>query len=239
MMGAHTLQATLKLLFLGSIIICLWIVNHSIVSRDMTLAGPRAHQERAGYANALSCPLEPLGSQNSRNVVSGSPVIWLIASNNKQFRDIWRRHLLPRMRDFNFDAIFLIEESKRTIDDTLEQAYNGDIAFLKVPPYDDELTGFYFRAIKGYEWGLHHPGKKYEWFIRPDMDAYYCLHHIRLELNELEQKLHRLKPGIQLGTFLWRRSWGATWHTSFRCSRSIQSLCRGGGTQVCGQDFAR
>ena len=187
----------------GLPVICLLLAIFSlcIVSRDMTSVEPRTHQEGAGYANSLSCPLEPLGSQVFRNVISGSPVIWLIASNNKTFRDIWRRYLLPRMRSFNFDTIFLIEDSKRTVDDTLEQANYGDMAFLKVPPYDDELTGFYFRAIKGYEWGLHHSGKQYEWFIRPDMDSYYCLHHIRLELNGLEQKLHRHKPGIHWAHF--------------------------------------
>ena len=77
----------------------------------------------------------------------------------------------------------------------------GDIAFYDVPHYKEPLAGFYYRAMAGWLYGLNQK-KQYEWFIRPDMDAFYCLHHIRLELNALDAKERpETKPGIHWSHF--------------------------------------
>ncbi len=156
----------------------------------------------------LQCPAEPAGYLGSRqDIVSpaGSPVLFVINCDvkNPEFRSIWRKHLFPLMPALNFDAVFLVEKNLESSIDTAEVAEYGDIVFYDVPQYLDNLSGFYYRAIEGYRYGLSLE-TQYEWFIRPDMDAFYCLQHIRLELNALEaakETRDETMPGIHWAHF--------------------------------------
>ena len=64
-----------------------------------------------------------------------------------------------------------------------------DIYFLQCACLQGALGWILLPRHGGLACGLGHGKKKYEWFIRPDMDAFYCLHHIRLEMNRLERKI--------------------------------------------------
>lgn len=152
----------------------------------------------------LQCPDQPAGYVGQRQKISpGSPVLFLIPCDTRypEFRTIWRKHLFPHMSSLNFDAIFLVEKSLQSEVDAGEVEEYGDIAFYDVPTYNDQLAGFYYRAMEGWRYGLNQV-KQYEWFIRGDMDAFYCLHHIRLEINALELKDRpKSKPGIHWSHF--------------------------------------
>lgn len=155
-----------------------------------------AKREAFQSRETLNCPESPLGYWRSReNIDPGSPAVFLIPLDLEypEFRELWRKYLFPHMKELNFDAFFLVENKTNT---SIEEA--NDTVVFNVPPYSKPLWGHYFRTVFGLEVGLR-MATKYEWFIRPDTDAFYCLHHIRLEMNELELRDRPnkdTKPGI-------------------------------------------
>jgi hypothetical protein len=167
------------------------------VRREDLADGEEPHQR-------MHCPKTPAGYSGTRqNISPGSPVLFLIPHDTKypSFRNIWRKNLFPLMPDLNMDAVFLVEKSQMSDISATEIKEYGDIGFYDVPHYKEPLAGFYYRAMQGWRYGLNQE-KQYEWFIRPDMDAFYCLHHIRLELNALEAKERpETKPGIHWSHF--------------------------------------
>ena len=152
----------------------------------------------------LFCPEQPAGYLGQRQEIPpGSPVLFLIPCDTRhpEFRDIWRKHLFPLMPSLNFDAVFLVENSQESEFDAAEAEQYGDIAFYDIPSYKLSMAGFYYRAMEGFRYALKQE-KKYEWLIRGDIDAFYCLHHIRLEVNALESKRRpKSKPGIHWSHF--------------------------------------
>jgi len=173
------------------------VISHGSIFAERNLS-ETSEQE------TLQCPDQPAGYLGQRqNISPGSPVLFLIPCDTRypEFRTIWRKHLFPHMSSLNFDAVFLVEKSLQSEVGAAEVEEYGDIAFYDVPTYNDQLAGFYYRAMEGWRYGLNQV-KQYEWFIRGDMDAFYCLHHIRLEINALELKDRpKSKPGIHWSHF--------------------------------------
>jgi len=192
-------------IFIPMVIVLIFICSKTLPPSNKEILTSFQLNVPSEQKSTLYCPEHPSGNQELRkDKIDGSPVLFLIPTEGHQieFRRIWRSYLFPHMASLNMDAVFLIEKQKQTANDTAEALDFGDIQFYDVPKYNAPLWGFYYRAVEGYRLGLNQKKKKYEWFIRPDSDAFYCLHHIRLELNALDAKKRpEGKPGIHWAHF--------------------------------------
>lgn len=110
-----------------------------------------------------------------------------------EMRNVWREYSVPVLREANFHVYFILWRG--SIPDTQEERdLHGDILYVETEEGSSTML-YANRTLEMFSWALNQSKPKFDWFIRSDLDTFWCAGKLRQSLN-----IHDSSPNTLRGT---------------------------------------